>query len=155
MTAAAWIVALLAAYPHLAHRQCIVARASQIAADADSAAARFGVPVNPLYTKGFSRVGCAPCRNANKDDMRMWAQHHPERIDAVRDLEAAVTAERARRGHKGSATFFTDGSKPMPIDDVVAWSRTSRGGGAVEAAARVARQRVFPVGALRAADEGR
>ena len=43
MSAAAWIVALLAAYPHLAHRPCIVARASQIAADADSAAARFGV----------------------------------------------------------------------------------------------------------------
>ena len=39
MTAAAWIVALLAAYPHLAHRACVVARASQIAADADSAAA--------------------------------------------------------------------------------------------------------------------
>ncbi len=39
MTAAAWIVALLAAYPHLAHRPCVVARASQIAADADSAAA--------------------------------------------------------------------------------------------------------------------
>ncbi len=89
---------------------------------------RHGVPVNPLYLKGFSRVGCAPCRNANKDDMRMWAQHHPERIDAVRSLEAAVTAERARRGHSGAATFFTDGSKPMPIDDVVAWSRTARGG---------------------------
>ena len=62
MTAAAWIVALLAAYPHLAHRACIVARAPQIAADADSAAARYGVPVGVLLAVAVmeSHLGCAP-----------------------------------------------------------------------------------------------
>ena len=62
MTAAAWIVALLTAYPHLAHRACIVARASQIAADADSAAARYGVPVGVLLAVAVleSHLGCAP-----------------------------------------------------------------------------------------------
>ena len=56
MTAAAWIVALLAAYPHLAHRPCVVARASQIAA------ARFGVPVGVLLAVAVleSHLGCAP-----------------------------------------------------------------------------------------------
>ena len=62
MTAAAWIVALLSAYPHLAHRACVVARASQIAADADSAAARYAVPVGVLLAVAVleSHLGCAP-----------------------------------------------------------------------------------------------
>ena len=54
MSAAAWLAALLSAYPHLAHRPCVVARASQIAADADSAAARFGVPVGVMKSGGSS-----------------------------------------------------------------------------------------------------
>lgn len=90
---------------------------------------RNSVPVNPLYKMGFSRVGCAPCRNANKEDIRRWADTHPDRIAAVRSLEQAVNEERSRRGLKGQATFFIshkDG--PVPIDRAVAWSRTDRGG---------------------------
>ena len=62
MSAAAWIVALLAAYPHLAHRACVEARAPQIAADADAAAARHGVPVETLLAVAVleSHLGCAP-----------------------------------------------------------------------------------------------
>ena len=90
---------------------------------------RHGIPVNPLYRMGFSRVGCAPCRNANKEDIRQWASTHPDRIDEVRSLEAAVTAVRASRGHQGAATFFSKSTGgPVPIDEVVGWSRTSRGG---------------------------
>lgn len=90
---------------------------------------RHGVPVNPLYKMGFSRVGCAPCRNARKDEIRLWAELFPARIDAVRELEREVAAERQRRGHKGAATFFTtDAEGPIGIDTAVAWSRTSRGG---------------------------
>lgn len=90
---------------------------------------RHGVPVNPLYRMGFSRVGCAPCRNANKEDIRRWAKTHPDRIDAVRDVEAAVTAERVRRGFTSGATFFMSKTEgPVPIDRAVAWSRTVRGG---------------------------
>jgi len=32
-----------------------------------------GEQVNPLYTMGFNRVGCAPCINSNKTDIREWA----------------------------------------------------------------------------------
>jgi len=62
MSAAAWIVALLSAYPHLQHRACIEARAPQIAADADSAAARHGVPVALLLAVAVLELhlGCAP-----------------------------------------------------------------------------------------------
>ena len=56
MTAAAWIVALLSAYPHLQHRACVEARASQIAADADSAAARYAVPVGVLLAVAYAAI---------------------------------------------------------------------------------------------------
>lgn len=90
---------------------------------------RHNVPVNPLYRMGHSRVGCAPCRNANKEDLRQWAATHPDRIDAVRSLESEVTAERQRRGLEGAATFFTSKREgPVSIDRAVEWSRTDRGG---------------------------
>lgn len=62
MSAAAWIVGLLATHPHLAHRACIERRASQIAADADAAATRYGVPVAVLLSVAVleSHLGCAP-----------------------------------------------------------------------------------------------
>ena len=87
----------------------------------------------PEYTaflnSAHSRVGCAPCRNANKSDLRVWGEHHPSIIEAVRRLEGAVTAERASRGHAGDATFFVlDRGGPAPIDRVLEWARTDRGG---------------------------
>ena len=43
-----------------------------------------GEKVNPLYTMGFSRVGCAPCVNSNKADIREWAARFPEMSFAQR-----------------------------------------------------------------------
>ena len=71
---------------------------------------------NPLYLRGASRVGCWPCINARKAELRMVADETPERIAVLRDLEAKL----------GHAWFYK--GEPVPIDDAVAWSRTSRGG---------------------------
>ena len=79
-----------------------------------------GEEVNPLYRLGFSRVGCAPCINCGKDDIREWAARFPEMIDKVRGWEA-----------KTGRTFFAPcvpGMRINFVDDVVTWSRTSRGG---------------------------
>lgn len=46
-----------------------------------------GEEINPLYKMGFSRVGCAPCINSSKDDIREWAARFPEIIDKVREWE--------------------------------------------------------------------
>lgn len=79
-----------------------------------------GEEVNPLYREGFARVGCAPCVNSTKDDIRQWAARHPEMIDKIREWEQRV-----------GKTFFTTG---LPggafgsIDQMVDWSRTTRGG---------------------------
>lgn len=43
-----------------------------------------GENINPLYLMGFTRVGCAPCVNSNKADIREWAARFPEMIDKVR-----------------------------------------------------------------------
>lgn len=96
---------------------------------------------NPLYLKGASRVGCFPCIYARKNEIRYIAENHPERIERIRALEGKVAEKvRAKAEEKGEAvkylpTFFQakggaagreDGS--FPIDSVVEWSKTSRGG---------------------------
>lgn len=99
---------------------------------------RHDVPLNPLYLRGHDRVGCYPCIFSRKEEIRLIAEHAPERIDEVRALEAEATAERARRNEEtpgryahAQATFFQTierGGEPNGIDKVVEWSRTERGG---------------------------
>lgn len=82
--------------------------------------ARYGEPVNALYTMGFNRVGCSPCINSNKDDIRNWAERFPEMIDKVRGWESRT----------GLTFFMPVGRDGVTngIDEVVAWARTARGG---------------------------
>lgn len=98
---------------------------------------RHGVPVNPLYQRGHERVGCYPCIFAGKEEIRLLAEHAPERIDEIRALEAEATQLRATRNavepgryQHGEATFFQTrhGVRVMNIDAVVEWSKTDRGG---------------------------
>ncbi len=98
---------------------------------------RHGLPVNPLYRLGFERVGCMPCIMSRKEDVRLMAQHFPDRVNLIRATEQEFTAERARRNEAGEgdfkhpvATFFMPKTPGVPcgIDEVVAWSRTTRGG---------------------------
>lgn len=60
-----------------------------------------GIKLNPLYLKGFTRVGCYPCIHANTKDIGLiedWA------IERVRKLEDEVSEI---AGYK--ITFFKDG----------------------------------------------
>jgi hypothetical protein len=82
--------------------------------------ARYGEPINPLYSMGFGRVGCAPCINSNKEDLVNWAARFPEMIDKVRAWEART-----------GLTFFMPVDRNGTVngvDDVVRWARTARGG---------------------------
>lgn len=79
-----------------------------------------GEAVNPLYSLGFNRVGCAPCINSSKADILNWHARRPEMIDKVRGLE-----ERTGR------TFFMPVDRDgqiNKIDEVLRWASTSRGG---------------------------
>lgn len=103
---------------------------------------RHGLAPNPLYLRGASRVGCWPCIHARKDEIRLIADTDPARIEKIRDIEKLVgDAAEARAERKGGTlegnghhrpTFFHGRGRSMdmiPIDDVVRWSRTARGGG--------------------------
>lgn len=79
-----------------------------------------GEQVNPLYSMGFERVGCAPCINSGKDDIRNWATRFPEMIDKIRGWE-----------QRTGRTFFSPrvpGLHMNTIDQVVEWAKTERGG---------------------------
>lgn len=91
-------------------------------------AKRHGIDPNPLYKLGCGRVGCFPCINARKEEIRIIAELFPEEIDRIREREEMVSHSSKRQ----SATFFSANKTPIPgltkIDDAVAWSRTGRGG---------------------------
>lgn len=102
---------------------------------------RHGLRPNPLYLKGVSRVGCWPCIHARKGEIRLLAEIDPARVDHIRALEAEVTARtRARYEARGEQlpyvrAFFQSpmpdragAYPPLPIDEMVRWSKTSRGG---------------------------
>ncbi len=79
-----------------------------------------GEPINPLYSLGFTRVGCAPCINSSKEDIRRWADRFPEMIDRVMEMEMET-----------GRTFFAPcvpGKYTNTVSEVVEWSRTDRGG---------------------------
>lgn len=89
---------------------------------------RHNVPLNPLYGIGFSRVGCMPCIQSSKKDIRLMAQKCPEAIAKIRQWERTVQGN----SRLGRASFFhqdTTGSNvPVGVDDVVRWSLTRHGG---------------------------
>jgi len=79
-----------------------------------------GEPINQLYLLGFNRVGCSPCINSGKGDIRSWAARFPEMIGKIREWEKFV-----------GRTFFAPcvpGLKINWVDEVVEWSRTAHGG---------------------------
>lgn len=97
--------------------------------------AHHGVKPNPLYSQGMKRVGCMPCMNCGKDELREIAMRWPEEIARVAKWEALVS----QAGKKGAATLFQrqshdEGSSREAIfakeriEAQVAWSMTSRGG---------------------------
>ena len=98
---------------------------------------RHGLAPNPLYLKGATRVGCWPCIFSRKAEIKLVAKLSRERVTEIRRLELEmVVAAKARADAKGEAvrfrpTFFHTHARvgaPKPIDEVVAWSKTKRGG---------------------------
>lgn len=92
--------------------------------------AKRGLDHNPLYKQGMGRVGCMPCINVNKAELKQIASRFPEHIERISQWEKLVAAASKRQ----AATFM-----PAPgikirdaaghdIRSVVEWSKTTRGG---------------------------
>jgi 3'-phosphoadenosine 5'-phosphosulfate sulfotransferase (PAPS reductase)/FAD synthetase len=94
--------------------------------------AQHGIKPNPLYALGMGRVGCMPCINCRKSELRNIADLFPDHIDRIERWERVVAAANKRR----ASTFFAAVTDPMDDDregfagirTVVEWSRTERGG---------------------------
>jgi 3'-phosphoadenosine 5'-phosphosulfate sulfotransferase (PAPS reductase)/FAD synthetase len=80
---------------------------------------RHGVDVHPLYKRGHNRVGCYPCIFAQKEEVRLIAEHAPWRIDEIRALEQAATEGRARRNAEHKAAAIADGTYVEPYEEMV------------------------------------
>lgn len=91
---------------------------------------------NPLYLQGMGRVGCMPCINAKKMEIRAIAARFPEHIARIDTWEKLVSLA-SKRGfstfmHKGPANNVSASDRrtfeDARIDKVVWWSRTTHGG---------------------------
>ncbi len=86
------------------------------------------VKPNPLYTQGMRRVGCMPCVNCSKKELRAIGVRFPDVIARIADWEKMV----ARASKYGAASFFhnpKNGNKNTPdIHAAVAWAKTDYGG---------------------------
>lgn len=112
-------------------------------ADVYAISARYGLPLNPLYAMGAKRVGCFPCVNCGKREIKLVAKNRPEKIAQIREWEQVVGTTCR---HAGYSSFFQSKTVTMPfrrgpyikasgkeayyttIDDVVSWAHTERGG---------------------------
>jgi 3'-phosphoadenosine 5'-phosphosulfate sulfotransferase (PAPS reductase)/FAD synthetase len=79
---------------------------------------------HPLYGHGCTRVGCWPCINATKAELRLVAQLSPNRVDEIRVLEQNIgqtmfcqdrRTEKRRTGCGPSVV-------PISIDQKIAWA---------------------------------
>lgn len=97
-----------------------------------------GVPMHPLYHLGAERVGCWPCVNAGKTELRLVGEQSPERVAEIRALELEIgstmfTRDRRTEKRKLIAQGVPEEEAgpsvvPIPIDDVIRWASTKRGG---------------------------
>jgi len=78
---------------------------------------------NQLYLMGMSRVGCMPCINVNKAEMRQIADRFTSEITRVIEWERLASLC-CKAGH----TTFLCNKKKEGIISLVRWSKTTRGG---------------------------
>lgn len=107
------------------------------AEDVLSIHARHGLPTNPLYAMGASRVGCWPCINARKTEIALVADIDPARIarigeitDRLNEVGAIKDAEIGRPFRARSMFTYHGGDNvhvPLTISETVAWARSGRG----------------------------
>lgn len=70
---------------------------------------RHDVKPNPLYLMGMDRVGCWPCINSNKRELRRIAELTPEKINELRDLEVEVGIKARARYDQRLAKYQAGG----------------------------------------------
>lgn len=88
-----------------------------------------GLKLNALYSEGFDRVGCMPCINCGKKEIKNIALRKPAEIDRLAHWESLV----AQASKRSAASFFTNPDREAHLHKrgivkMVEWSQTTRGG---------------------------
>ncbi|WP_234197120.1 phosphoadenosine phosphosulfate reductase domain-containing protein [Pseudacidovorax sp. NFM-22] len=103
------------------------------AADVFALAQSHGIRPNPLYLQDMGRVGCMPCINCSKAELRAIAARFPEHPVRIAEWERIV----GQCSKLGYSTFMADAHPAkdrrvvfadLNIQARVEWSKTSRGG---------------------------
>ncbi len=99
-------------------------------ADVFEAHSAAGIAPNPLYRQGMTRVGCMPCINASKAELREIGKRFPAEVERIAEWERLV-ASVCRP--ESPVSFFHQGTqghvgKDPRIYTVLEWARTDRGG---------------------------
>lgn len=96
-------------------------------------AASHRVHPNPLYLQGMGRVGCMPCINCSKPELRQIANRFPDHIARIAEWERIV----GMCSKLGYSTFMADAHPAQDRRQVFAdlhiwsrieWAKTTRGG---------------------------
>lgn len=96
-------------------------------------ARRHGIKNNPLYTQGMGRVGCGPCINCTKPELRQTSARFPQVIETKAEWESLLSAA-SKRGFASYFSLFGGDGEPEQdfernrIERAVEWSRTAHGG---------------------------
>lgn len=85
-----------------------------------------GIRPNPLYRQGMSRVGCMPCINASKAEIREIARRFPEHIERIAEWERLVSA--VCRPRPDVTFFHVEKAGVAGVAHAVEWAKTTRGG---------------------------
>lgn len=83
-----------------------------------------GIAPNPLYLNGSNRVGCWPCINTSREELRIFAGDK-DRVSILRDLERVVgdlAADRAAAKGLGRPSFFQAKVEDKRAKKKVCWT---------------------------------
>jgi 3'-phosphoadenosine 5'-phosphosulfate sulfotransferase (PAPS reductase)/FAD synthetase len=102
---------------------------------------RHRFPLNPLYGLGAHRVGCFPCVNCGKPEIRIAAKLRPQKIRQIATWEkrfetvygrpSTFFASNVATSRYRTKVFVDDDGKAhrvAPIEEIVKWAQTERGG---------------------------
>jgi 3'-phosphoadenosine 5'-phosphosulfate sulfotransferase (PAPS reductase)/FAD synthetase len=88
-----------------------------------------GAELHPHYHEGASRVGCYPCIYARKAEIAALPDWRVQEIAALeREIEAGAKDGGTRAFFQCKDPINTSGTAFVPVERVVEWARTSRGG---------------------------
>ena len=92
-----------------------------------------GIEPNPLYKMGMRRVGCMPCINVGKEELRQIAARFPEEIERIAEYEKLVGMASKRgfstlKGDKDPRKNRNEVFATLNINSRVKWAKTTHGG---------------------------